>query len=646
MSVRVNTDTGYRRVTSGGQQVERFKMTVDPGSMGHIMGMLTSLYSDTALAVIREYSTNALDSHVASGNPEPIHITLPSVFKPSFVVQDFGQGLSVDDLEQVYCRYGVSTKRDNDDEVGMMGVGCKSALAYTTEFTVVAIKQGVRTVALVTRDADGAGIIEVRDTRATNERNGVTITVAVDDVESFRTKAERFFLWWEPGTVLVNGREPERPTEALVVDDTISVFQGRAMLSQDIIIMGGVAYPAEKRLSGNLPYNHYVVARVPIGAVAPSPSRESMIMNPLTLRTLADVRDRMEAGIATAAERDIVKATTPAEAIRLSDTWMRLMGKVTPQFRGKDIPTMFTKPAGLHLWDTHANRYAVESSLGRVAAIYTVDALHVTGFTAQTLAPYNRARLRWYLEQQGLNYRRILVGDTLLDDFWMDGAAQVDWEVIKALKMPRQGGGPRNSKAVKEFDIWVNGVGSQVTDVLGDDIIIRSPSEGKDYNTTALSKMFKDSVVLELGKNRWGKFEREHEGKVRHIGPALAKLAEDFAAGLTDAEYRAAAGHAVSVPLPSTIAGCADSIHDPELAEAVRAMSNNGAAEAARMWRSIRQVSWAFGVYPELPERRTTVKDYTKVANRYSLLRGHHYSTKPSDIIEYVNAVYAFRKAN
>ena len=40
-------------------------MSIDQSALSHIMNVLTDLYADPELAVIREYSSNALDSHIA-----------------------------------------------------------------------------------------------------------------------------------------------------------------------------------------------------------------------------------------------------------------------------------------------------------------------------------------------------------------------------------------------------------------------------------------------------------------------------------------------------------------------------------------------------------------------------------------------------
>lgn len=53
---------------------DRTRMTFDENSIAHLMSVLTDLYSDPEMAVIREYSTNALDAHRAAGINDPIEV--------------------------------------------------------------------------------------------------------------------------------------------------------------------------------------------------------------------------------------------------------------------------------------------------------------------------------------------------------------------------------------------------------------------------------------------------------------------------------------------------------------------------------------------------------------------------------------------
>src|SRR6478736_9578308 len=86
-------------------------MTIDAAGGAHIMSLLTDMYSDQELAVLREYTSNGIDAHRAAGQTLPIEVHLPSALSPNFIVQDYGTGMSLDDIKYIYSSYGASTKR-------------------------------------------------------------------------------------------------------------------------------------------------------------------------------------------------------------------------------------------------------------------------------------------------------------------------------------------------------------------------------------------------------------------------------------------------------------------------------------------------------------------------------------------------------
>jgi sensor histidine kinase regulating citrate/malate metabolism len=114
--MRPNTVLAERTGELGGV---KHAMSFDENSVAHLMSVLTDLYSDPELAVIREYSTNALDSHIAAGVDRPIEITLPNGLSPFFKIRDYGTGMDASDIETIYSKYGASTKRESDTQVGM-----------------------------------------------------------------------------------------------------------------------------------------------------------------------------------------------------------------------------------------------------------------------------------------------------------------------------------------------------------------------------------------------------------------------------------------------------------------------------------------------------------------------------------------------
>jgi hypothetical protein len=168
--VQIDTSTTVAVTRSVG--VDTTRMTLDPEGMAHLTHVLTNLYSDKHLAVLREYSTNALDSHVTAGNPAPIEVTLPGALNPTLVITDHGAGLSRDDIVNVYAKYGASTKRATNNQIGSFGLGAKSAFTIGGQFVVTATKDRRRTVADIALDEWPATMSLREQNRAEGELRG------------------------------------------------------------------------------------------------------------------------------------------------------------------------------------------------------------------------------------------------------------------------------------------------------------------------------------------------------------------------------------------------------------------------------------------------------------------------------------------
>jgi len=108
----------------------------DSKLIAHILR--SKMYRHPIMTICREVTANARDAHKEVGTPEkPIEIKLPSVLDNSFYIRDFGPGISPDRMENVFIRYGVSTKRETNEQIGGFGLGAKSPFAYADTFTVV-----------------------------------------------------------------------------------------------------------------------------------------------------------------------------------------------------------------------------------------------------------------------------------------------------------------------------------------------------------------------------------------------------------------------------------------------------------------------------------------------------------------------------
>jgi hypothetical protein len=278
------------------------EMSFDVKGQVKMAAILINLYSDLWSAIIREYAANGYDSHVSAGQKRPIEITLPTTYDPIFRVKDYGVGMSLRDIREIYSKYGASTKDLDNDQIGSYGLGCKSALSVSPSFTVTAIKNGVKTVVIVSREEKSLGRIKPVMQVDTDEANGVEISIAVDASPSeFAEKATQVFFTWPKGSVLIDGKAPTKSiyeesdflhlgNGAYMSHERTSGFYGDDTKKGLMINMGGIGYPvvesqyrllldtAQRRgsVSQGSIGQHKLIITVPLGSVDLVPSREGI----------------------------------------------------------------------------------------------------------------------------------------------------------------------------------------------------------------------------------------------------------------------------------------------------------------------------------------------------------------------------------
>lgn len=185
-----------------GETQETVKMSLDLDSAQVLMQMLSkNLYSDAIGSTIRECASNALDSHRRAGSGAPIIVSFKRNAQADtyeFAVQDFGIGLDADDVRNIISKYGKSTKRDSNTELGMMGLGFKAPLAYSSSFYFVARKNGMERKYMMYEGED-TNSIDLLYEIPTTEENGVKVIVPVNyyDRHSFHNKIKEQLAYFE-----------------------------------------------------------------------------------------------------------------------------------------------------------------------------------------------------------------------------------------------------------------------------------------------------------------------------------------------------------------------------------------------------------------------------------------------------------------
>ena len=188
-------------VLQEGNSQDSIGMSLDLDSAQILMQMLSkNLYSDSIGSTIRECASNALDSHRRAGVDKPIVVSFKANESSNleFSVEDFGIGLDADDVKNIISKYGKSTKRNSNTELGMMGLGFKAPLAYSSSFYFVCRKDGMERKYMMYEGED-TNTIDLLYEKPTTEGNGVKVSVPVKyhDRSDFRNKIQEQLAYFE-----------------------------------------------------------------------------------------------------------------------------------------------------------------------------------------------------------------------------------------------------------------------------------------------------------------------------------------------------------------------------------------------------------------------------------------------------------------
>ena len=168
-------------ILQSGLKNESIGMSLDLDSAQVLMQMLSkNLYSDSIGSAIRECASNALDSHRRAQVQSPIVVKFGrnDQYNYEFSVEDFGIGLDDNDVKNIISKYGKSTKRDSNTELGMMGLGFKAPLAYASSFYFTCRKDGVERKYMMYEGEDTNSIDLIYE-NPTTEKNGVKVIIPV-----------------------------------------------------------------------------------------------------------------------------------------------------------------------------------------------------------------------------------------------------------------------------------------------------------------------------------------------------------------------------------------------------------------------------------------------------------------------------------
>jgi hypothetical protein len=626
---------------------ERIGMTIDEGALAHIMSVLTDLYSDPAMAVIREYSTNAYDSHIWAGVKRPIEITSPTSLSPFFKVRDFGVGLSADDIREIYSRYGASTKRESDDVVGMLGLGCKSALTYTNQFALTGVKDGVLTTVSVSRDGDGGGSMTIVDERETDASSGVEVIVPSKYTNDFNGRIGNFFRFWEKGTVLVNGCEPDPIDGLWVAPDLLLTDE----VESDFVVMGNVPYP----LANSGWQRMHKVAFVPIGAVHFTPSREALQYTSRTKETVQRVKDRFKSETPSTLLKLVNEAKDRREAIHLTLKARQYDNHFVGIYKGEEVPQSISPQEMGVDQDGHSikdvfvqvsNRkahYERLFSIEKAVGISKLDEyIWFVGYESERFTSYKKQKLTQWAAKKGMNFDRAIFSKLGPDPKWVGSDRIYNWADVEAEKIVRGTATTASGRPAGSYDVVFDGRGgSRTRAVVASLLDTNKPlfwmrgNYMPDTYLKILEQFCPHFQIVLLTENRVAKFKRDFP-MAELVSNKVDGVYRQWYKGVTQEQWNAL--HVLRSASYFHIFRGVDpnKVDDPDLKEIIRLSGVKVVADLVatfdKFWRVRGEI--------KIPH---SVADPFK---RYPLLTGTNSSARLDHIYIYVNAVFAAEKEN
>lgn len=286
----------------------------------------SGIYKDKILAVIREYVCNAFDAHVDAGKRDvPFIVRLPNRLDPTFSVTDEGTGVNPEFIGEIFWTYGESSKTNNNETIGALGLGSKSAFAYTKSSFIVRNRWNGREYTyfcFINENGEPEGS-PVGD-EETTEKNGITVEFAVrpEDIGAFHERFARLFKYWANVKPIIKGIE----TEDAFSPDPVKVIEGDKWYLETrdsagdrrnaLAIMGNVQYPIESESIPNLPAELKIIANnpfvitFPLGALGFASSRESLSYDEYTNKALIERLEEVRAELATSFHERVFAAST------------------------------------------------------------------------------------------------------------------------------------------------------------------------------------------------------------------------------------------------------------------------------------------------------------------------------------------------
>jgi len=188
------------------EEVVKHDLSIATENVGTIIkALISGIYTNPLRTILIEYIQNALDSHRAVRQRKNISVTLPTFRKPVYVVEDYGLGMSEDDVRRLLASVCASGKK-SDKFVGGFGIGFYAASAYCDSFTFRIRKDGTESE-WAAAFGEGSGTLLRLSKKKTSQPNGVRVEIPIreTDIMKFNKFVSDGLFAWTKGIGFTTG---------------------------------------------------------------------------------------------------------------------------------------------------------------------------------------------------------------------------------------------------------------------------------------------------------------------------------------------------------------------------------------------------------------------------------------------------------
>jgi hypothetical protein len=292
----------------------------------------SSMYKDPILTVLREIGTNARDANREVGKDDvPIRIKLPTQHNPQLIIEDDGPGISPERMDNVFRKFGKSTKRHTNNLHGGFGIGGKSIFAYTDTYTCITVNDGIKYTYFGYIGENRLGTYDLKFSEPTTESSGTKFFIPVkeEDIKTFAKTVVNIVKFWDVKPIITP--EVNLPTYQYFLSKNNWAFAKRKDYydySTPVVnaIVDGIPYAVDKdslRIKDSNKFAflfdrsvelHIRFDNADLALAAP---RDSLNYNDYTVGKLTQCLEEIVASLKDEAQKAISAAPTYLEAVKI-----------------------------------------------------------------------------------------------------------------------------------------------------------------------------------------------------------------------------------------------------------------------------------------------------------------------------------------